>query len=305
MPQPELAVLISAYERPAHLRRCLFSLMLQEEVAGRFEVVVTDDGSSSATLDVVREFAREAAFPVKLTTHRHDGFRLARCRNEGIALCTAPYVLMSDGDCVFPRDHLHCHLSGRRQGFFVAGDCFRLSEVASAQVDLAAILSDRLMEKVHAQERRRLGWKTARAIAYTRLQLRMLPRLTGCNMAVWRDDLLAVNGFDERFVGWGLEDRDIQRRLETLGRRCRTILPSTAAFHLWHPPVESFVRNNVGTPNLAYYESNSHSVRCLQGLANHLGRVKDLLEPSCNRSTGMPPQGLLEKLAAPSRQSTS
>ena len=32
--------------------------------------------------------------------------------------------------------------------------------------------------------------------------------LLGCNLAVWKDDLLAV-GFDEDYEGWGREDSDL------------------------------------------------------------------------------------------------
>ena len=34
--------------------------------------------------------------------------------------------------------------------------------------------------------------------------------LLGCNLGVWKDDLLAVNGFDEDYEGWGREDSDLE-----------------------------------------------------------------------------------------------
>ena len=39
----DLAVILTTYQRPAHLRRSLASLALQRGVTGRFEVVVTDE----------------------------------------------------------------------------------------------------------------------------------------------------------------------------------------------------------------------------------------------------------------------
>ena len=82
----------------------------------------------------------------------------------------------------------------------------------------------------------------------------MRPRLTGCNIALWRDDYERVNGFDENFVGWGLEDRDLQLRLSQLGLRFRSIVLATAACHLWHRPHPTFARNNEGTANLRYFQ---------------------------------------------------
>ncbi len=44
--------------------------------------------------------------------------------------------------------------------------------------------------------------------------------IIGCNMAFWRNDLVAVNGYDEDYAGWGTgEDSDVGTRLYHLGRR--------------------------------------------------------------------------------------
>jgi len=55
-----------------------------------------------------------------------------------------------------------------------------------------------------------------------------------CNLAVWRNDLLAVNGFDEDFVGWGYEDSDLVQRLLNAGRRRRATRWAVPVLHLWH-----------------------------------------------------------------------
>ena len=135
----DIAVIVSTYQRPEHLRRCLASLEVQEGVAGRFEVVVTDDGSQDETLRLIATTARHVGFPLTFTTHAHDGFRLSRCRNEGVAASTAPYLLFTDGDCILPRDHLRHHLTLRRRGRVVGGDCIRLDAATSARIDVDVI----------------------------------------------------------------------------------------------------------------------------------------------------------------------
>jgi glycosyltransferase involved in cell wall biosynthesis len=224
-------------------------------VEGLFEVVVTDDGSRDETLRVLADAAREAPFPLTFTTHRHDGFRLARCRNEGVAASRAPYLLFTDGDCILPPDHLRIHLAVRRPGRIVAGDCLRLDEAASARVDADSLRGGRFPTPLPGGERLRLGLKGVRAKLYEAARTPLRPRLSGNNIGVWRSDYERVNGFDEQFVGWGLEDRDLQVRLERLGLRAWSILLHTAPVHLWHPAAPSFARNNEGTANLAYFES--------------------------------------------------
>ncbi|HEY2894780.1 MAG TPA: glycosyltransferase, partial [Pirellulales bacterium] len=57
MSQPEIALLMSTFERPRHLRLALESIARQSSVEGRMELVVTDDGSTDETPDIVRDFA--------------------------------------------------------------------------------------------------------------------------------------------------------------------------------------------------------------------------------------------------------
>ncbi len=262
----EIAIIISTFERPQHLARCLASLAAQRGVDGRFEVVVTDDGSRDETLPLVAATARRVSFPLTFTTHEHRGFQLARCRNEGAAASTAAYLLFTDGDCLLPRDHLRIHLDERRPGRVVGSDCFRLDAAGSASIDLAAAADGSGMCRIAAGERRRMWWKARRAQAYEWLRMPMRPRLSGNNIGVWRSDLERINGFDEQFVGWGLEDRDLQERLERIGVRVHSVLHRTAPIHLWHPPAPSFARNGEQTANREYFLRGDRPTFCRQGL---------------------------------------
>lgn len=265
-----MAIIVSTFERPGHLDRCLASLSVQRGVDGLFEVVVTDDGSGDSTLSLVRAWAKAAPFPLTYTTHDHDGFRLARSRNDGINASTAPYLLFTDGDCILPADHLRVHLEERRPGRIGAGDCLRLGREASQRVDLDAVRSGSFTDLLPRRELARLRGKAWRARLYERLRVPMRPRLSGNNIAVWRDDLERINGFDEEFVGWGFEDRDLQQRLERIGVRAHSVLDRTAPIHLWHPPASTFSRNGADTPNRGYFERADRPTFCRNGLVKTL-----------------------------------
>jgi glycosyltransferase involved in cell wall biosynthesis len=267
----ELSLLISTYQRPWHLWRSLLAVSLQRGVEGKFEVIVTDDGSTDETGRVVEAFARRAAFPVKFTTHENDGFRLARCRNEGVAIAAAPYLLFTDADCLLPPDHLAIHLRWRRRGMVMAGDCYRLGRVPSQRVNEQTIKSGEYLSWISGRERLRLFKKGLCARITSPLRIAMRPRLTGCNIALWRDDYERINGFDENYVGWGLEDRDLQKRLGLIGLRFRSIVLATAACHLWHRAHPTFARNNEGTANLRYFQREEVPIRCRNGLIKEGG----------------------------------
>lgn len=262
--RPELSVIVSTFERPAHLRRCLESIAAQADVAQRIEVVVTDDGSRDLTPQVVEAFARKASFRVALTTHPHDGFRLAQCRNEGVAAAMADRLLFTDGDCLLPPGTLAAFIAAIRPGRIAGGDSCRLGEADTAAISTDDIRTGRFTAAVDPAERRRLKLKAWHSKVYERLRLPMRPRVYGNAIGITRSDYERLNGFDEAFVGWGLEDRDLQLRAEKLGIRVKGMFEH-AFVHQWHPVDPSWVRNAVGTENDRYFRRRDVLPACVTG----------------------------------------
>jgi len=58
----------------------------------------------------------------------------------------------------------------------------------------------------------------------------------GCNLAIWRHDLVRVNGYNEAFTGWGREDSELAVRLMNSGVRRLDVRGRALCYHLWHPP---------------------------------------------------------------------
>lgn len=262
----EIALLVSTYQRPEHLRRCLASIAGQEGVRGKMEVVVTDDGSQDETLLIVRQFAARARFRVQWTTHPHETFQLARCRNEGVRASTAPYLLFLDGDCVLPPDHVARHLEFRRPGVVVAGDCCRLDEQISSSMTLDVVCDGAYTDWASDAERRRLADRHRRVGLYDLLRHPTKPMLVGNNVGVWRADYELVNGYDENFEGWGCEDDDLGYRLRAAGLRIASILHLTCTYHIWHPTDVTFPRTWREGANVSYLKREQRPIRCSKGL---------------------------------------
>lgn len=263
---PEVALLLSTYEKPWHLRRVLESIVAQQGVDGRFELVVTDDGSTDETRDIVNRFAACAPFSVRLTSHRHSGFQLARCRNEGAAACQAPYLLFLDGDCVLPADHVRQHLEHRRPNRVMCGYCYRLDEPTTARFNERVIRSHQYVDWIGADQRRSLAKRRRKSRFYQLIRHPSKPRLTGGNLGVWREDFERVNGYDQSFEGWGGEDTDLGSRLRKVGVRVDSILKWTQSYHLWHPPdvtAPDRIRNGANQDRL---HRKGRLTRCRNGL---------------------------------------
>lgn len=90
-----------------------------------------------------------------------------------------------------------------------------------------------------------------------------------CNLAVWRADLLAVNGFDERFQGWGHEDADLVVRLFHRGCRRKEGHFAVPAVHLWHPENDRR-REASNWARVQQVLSDREVVRAMPGLNQYL-----------------------------------
>lgn len=234
-----IAVVVTTYNRPDALAAVLAGYGAQSD--RDFELIVADDGSTDATREVVADFSRRLPFAVKHLWQEDHGFRAAAIRNRAAACTAADYILFSDGDCIPPRRFVHYHRVLAEPGYFVAGNRILLTERFTRRV-----LTEHI--PIHA-------WGTMRWFA-SRLRgeaNRLMPLLRfspnaifrrarpqrwhgvkTCNLALWRADLLRVNGLDESYEGWGLEDSDLVIRLLHAGVRHKSGRFFVPVFHLWH-----------------------------------------------------------------------
>ena len=103
---PPIAVVLATYNGARYLRELLESLAQQTRLPS--ELIVSDDGSTDATLDVVRDFTPSAPFPVRL--HQNEA-RLGYTDNflQAMEKVAAPLVAFCDQDDVWlPRKLERC-----------------------------------------------------------------------------------------------------------------------------------------------------------------------------------------------------
>ncbi len=268
---PNVAIIVPTFQRPAHLERTLASLDAQQDCP-RFEVIVADDGSSDETEEIVRRHAATASYRVAWVTHPHDGFQLAKCRNEGVAASRAEYLVFVDGDCILPPVFVREHWRRRQKGVVLTGDVVRLPQPQSERVTASAIRDRQWMSVVPRSEYRRLRWAYAKGIFYRLTRHRKKPRLFGGANSMHRCDYEKVNGYDENFRGWGMEDDDLRERLVRSGVRIHCTPAHLAPVHLWHPPSDTTPSQWWQGANIDYYLRRGKLTRCVRGLTKRQRR---------------------------------
>ncbi|MFN0058317.1 MAG: glycosyltransferase [Planctomycetota bacterium] len=266
------SVIVSTYNKPRHLALVLEGLLRQRDA--EFEVIVADDGSTAETTAVIENFAARAPFRVEHVWQEDLGFRAARIRNLGVKAARGAELVFLDGDCIPFADFLAAHHRAARPDRVLAGDRLFLDEKPSALVTEREIADPGVSALVPSAETRRLRWRAAKSRFYALTGLKERPKVVTANLSMARSAFEAVNGLDERFVGWGHEDDDLRRRLRRRGFRISSVCTTARVCHLWHPHVPSFRGKVKFGDNAGYFERGFFLSRCRTGLAER--RVQDL-----------------------------
>jgi glycosyltransferase involved in cell wall biosynthesis len=234
----KIAVIPATYNRPDALAALLEGYLAQDYAD--FEIIVADDGSGPATREVIDRCRARARFRIDHVWQENRGYRAAAIRNQALARTDAEYIVYTDQDCVPLPDFLSRHAQLAEPAWFVSGNRVLTSEAFAQR-----ILAQRL--PVH-------GWPLARWLGcrvrgeinrfhpllrlpdgpHRKLHPRRWRGAKTANLAVWRRDLVAVNGMDEEYEGWGLEDSDLVIRLIRAGVSHKSGRYACPLIHLWH-----------------------------------------------------------------------
>ncbi|TVZ95251.1 glycosyl transferase family 2 [Streptomyces sp. BK340] len=95
--QPDVTVIIGAYEAMPYLVECLASVEAQTIDPARMEVIAVDDGSTDGTGEYLEEFADRAPMPVTVIRQDNSGGPSGP-RNVGLGKAAGRYVFFLDAD---------------------------------------------------------------------------------------------------------------------------------------------------------------------------------------------------------------
>ena len=238
-PPASVGVVFTTYNRPRDLERVLAGYARQTRK--EFEVVIADDGSGSETRECIEKARAEWQLNIRHVWHEDIGFRKCRILNRAIVETQAEYLIFTDGDCIPHPEFVAGHVALARPGYFISGGCVRLGASATEAVRPDDVLAGHVFDTEWLRSRGESSMNLRKmlfsgqpwhgvmnAITTTK------PTWNGHNASTWRDEALAVNGFDER-LGYGGLDREFGERLERCGMRGIQARYSLICLHLDHP----------------------------------------------------------------------
>jgi len=234
----KISFIVLTYNRADALLAVLRSL--SEQCDARHEVLIADDGSRPEQVEMLYANCPSFQCPVRHVWHADTGFTAARARNLAASYARGDYLVFLDGDCIPNKAFVAQHTRLAERGCFVNGSRVLLSQHLTDQV---------LKGNIDLPSRPLSFWLQARLKGDCNKLLHLLVwpwrlfrvkqgflwrGIRSCNLGVWRQDFVSVNGFDETFHGWGHEDADLVLRLSHLGVKRKNGFMATEVFHLWH-----------------------------------------------------------------------
>lgn len=232
-----LEVLMAAYNDADVLALTLEGYLRQS--SREFTLCIADDGSGPEVAQLVERY-RARGLVIRHVWHEDRGFRKAQIVNRAIAGSEADYIVLTDSDCVPMRHFIADHRDWAQPGHMVAGRRVDTAEVLTAQIKAGELAPASLENPLRLiaeslrgnLSRAEFGLRLPRWMA--RLWSRKPLALLGANMGIWREQLLAVNGFDSDFEGYGAEEVDLEWRLLGWGVKQRAMRGRGGLIHIHH-----------------------------------------------------------------------
>lgn len=197
---PSLVVSMCTFNRRDVLAESLEAFARQEVAPGTFEIVITNDGSSDGTMELLDALTLD--IPFRIVHQENKG--LSAARNAGLRETGAPLVLFVNDDTIPAVDCIERHLDAhaRETGPIAVLGTFE-QPAATMTNALTNVLetSDKVFGFNSMEDGHRYDCM----------------RFMTCNVSVPLRSVRQVGCFDETFRHYGCEDTDLGLRLATLG----------------------------------------------------------------------------------------
>jgi glycosyltransferase involved in cell wall biosynthesis len=243
-------VIAAFYNRLDYLKLVLAGFERQTEK--NFELIIADDGSKDEIVNEIKKISNIHSFQIKHIWQEDKGFRKNKILNRAIQESESDYIIFIDADCIPHRGFIDGHLNFSNKNTSLTGRRVNLSQKITNQLTekkvregflekkLFSLITDGLFGESYDVEK---GFylKSGFLLKFFNKKNR---GLLGCNLSLFKEDLIKINGFDERYEAPSVgEDSDIQFRLELSGVKIKSINHAAVQYHLHHILQERHEKN--------------------------------------------------------------
>jgi glycosyltransferase involved in cell wall biosynthesis len=274
----KVSVIIAVYKDIEALS--LIIEALKEQTYRNFEVVIAEDNNASEMHDFV---ASIKDLNVKHTFQEDLGVRKSRSQNNGILAASGEYLIFLDGDIIPYTTFIAGHVALAKKKRVLAGRRANLNKNLSKKFREGTCKPMELEKHYFTKGFELMFDKNSRYeqgiyIAPDSLLYKLFlanrdrnTSLIGCNFSCFKEDMVALNGFDESYgISSLADDVDLDWRFQAYGCELLSCKNVANTFHLYHEK-----QNNPTSETLRQqFEKNKQAkkYRCDAGLSMHKGK---------------------------------
>lgn len=272
--EDKISLIVTLYNRLEYARNMILSL--QQQTKQIDELIFADDGSGEDVYEYIKDLLEESKFKIKYVYQKDIGFRLAASRNNGARAAENEYLIFLDQDVIFDRDFIQKIYEARKKKRMVFSEALGSSEEEKEKIQ--KIIKEKYnykeIYKIMPQEKKTeqdsLVKKEKLYNILYKLKLRTRgAKIVGLIFSLYKEDYIAINGFDENYVGWGHEDDDFGNRFFKYGGETHSFKFEKYPIHMYHKSASS----KAGSVNESYYrkrkkEISKSNYMCKYGFKN-------------------------------------
>lgn len=251
------SVIMSTYNSEEWLEKVIWGFSVQTEL--NFEIIIADDGSKPKTKELLDTLRPQISMPLIHVWQEDNGFQKSQILNKAIVASTTDYLIFTDGDCIPRKDFIATHLHYRERGYFLSGGYFMLPMNISQAITKNDILHQNCFDvKWLVNRGLKKSFKNTKLSAsggWAKFLNFITPTKAtwnGHNASGWKDDLVAINGFNQE-MQYGGQDRELGERLFNKGLKSKQIRYSAIVVHLDH--ARGYVNEETWKKNFAIREN--------------------------------------------------
>jgi glycosyltransferase involved in cell wall biosynthesis len=234
----KVSVIFTTYNSPEWLEKVLWGF--ETQTYKDFEIIIADDGSDEPTRELINAYKNKSSLEIIHVWQEDEGFQKSRILNKAVIASTTDYLIFTDGDCIPRKDFVKVHVDKAKKNYFLSGGYFKLPLETSKAISQSDVESQNAFD---------VQWLYAHGLQRTYKTMKLTSRgnkseflnfitpatatWNGHNSSGWKDDIVAVNGFNED-MKYGGQDRELGERLMNKGIKGVQIRYSAICVHLDH-----------------------------------------------------------------------
>jgi GT2 family glycosyltransferase len=224
------SVIISTYKRTDNLS--LIFQALDRQTYTDFEVIVSEDDYNPEMIFYLSVERKRHAYTIHhLNQEKDNGFRKNQMLNRSVEVATGELLIFLDGDCIPHKQLVAAYVKNAAPYRILTGRRVMLSKGISQSLYQDNTLRSLSMFRIlksgcrHAEE----------GFYFPFIPETKVKGILGCNWAIRKEHIIAVNGYDEDYSGAAYgEDLDIEWRLLQTGCHLFSMKFRAIAYHLDH-----------------------------------------------------------------------